>query len=501
MKKYFLISVALMIYLFGCNDGRKDNHLEKKQGQITLIFNDFPKANSLKLANQAFINSPFNVNYLNDNFLQQRLFFNSSRISDTIRINTQRNIVEVELSFKVVELSNLTLHNGDTVLFTYKNDIPTAKVINRKTLRYDLDFDILRSSIILKGDIPVTIKYSMPHLFGDFDLSDCQKWNSFRDSCVKIIKVQFSKELSILDSLQNKGLISNDVYLYKKRCLTSKVYNFKRNGVSYEDISIIKILADTTNYLSSNDTLLYYNYYRSYLLKNINIRFKNIPFIQETNGSRPDYCAQFDTICKLNFISDRAKEYFLIEKLRNILDECSSSEIDKYQKKFKNITADSAVLKTLLSKYNIDFSTKSELQLLDINGKNRNFDSIIANHKESVIYVDFWASWCHPCRESMPFAKKLREEYQGKNVVFLYLAFNDQEKAWKEAITKLALNSNCENYFITNPKTSKMIEALKVKSIPRCMLFDKKGTLVNQNAPGPQGEAIRNEINKLLIQN
>jgi thiol-disulfide isomerase/thioredoxin len=494
-----LIIVALWLTLTGCNEGRKENTSKNDLGQITLIFKGFPKENStLRLANQMSINSLFDVGYLDDNLFQERIFFNESKQSDTIRISSKRERVEVNVTFNGVESSSYLFYKGDTAIFNYNNRIPITTVVNRKILDLDINYDIQRRFAIANEDIPTFRKYYMPSFFIKFDYSDKQKLNLYKDSCARIIKTQCLKELRFLDSLKATGLISNDLYSLKKKNLSWTAYLMEKRGGVLNDASMKKLLSDTINYIKSNDTLLYYTYYRNHLYKKVNSHLNKIPIIRKSNGFPIDYCAHFDTICKLSFLSEKARKYFLIEKLRNILDECNSSEIENYQAKFKDITGDTVLLKKIMSKYNIDLSTKNELLLLDTDNNKNNFESVIKKHKGSVIYVDFWASWCTPCRESMPFAQKLRKEYIGKNIVFIYLAYKDQEKTWKEAISKLGLNSNCINYFITNPKTSKTLEVLKLETIPRYMLFDKNGKLINKNAPNPDGELIRKELDKLL---
>ena len=55
-----------------------------------------------------------------------------------------------------------------------------------------------------------------------------------------------------------------------------------------------------------------------------------------------------------------------------------------------------------------------------------------------------------------------------------------------------------DNFFITNPKNSKMLEKLKLELIPRNIIFDKQGNIVEMNAPRPSDKQVTTTIDKYL---
>ncbi len=111
------------------------------------------------------------------------------------------------------------------------------------------------------------------------------------------------------------------------------------------------------------------------------------------------------------------------------------------------------------------------------------FQDILIKNKGKVIYVDYWASWCAPCIEAMPYAEKLRKEYGDKNIVFVYLSSDNDQSAWKKATEKYSL-SHFENSFLSlNHNNSEFIKALEIQAIPRYMIYNANGRLVNKNAP------------------
>ena len=113
-----------------------------------------------------------------------------------------------------------------------------------------------------------------------------------------------------------------------------------------------------------------------------------------------------------------------------------------------------------------------------------------------VVYVDFWATWCGPCRGELPYSEKRKEDFKGKNVVFVYITgASSPDLVWKKMITEIP----GEHYKLTDIQWRNICEKYQISGIPHYMLIDKKGNIVNDNAPRPSSDTELNEtINRLL---
>lgn len=128
-------------------------------------------------------------------------------------------------------------------------------------------------------------------------------------------------------------------------------------------------------------------------------------------------------------------------------------------------------------------------------------EDVIAQNKGKVVVVDFWASWCAPCRKEIPSVKKIVKHYKDSDVVFVFISMDIEKDKWQEAAAKEGIADLSTSYMVGSFQKSDLTKLLNINSIPRYVVFDNEGKLAIAEAPRPSdGKKLRNEIDTYLKQ-
>lgn len=408
--------------------------------------------------------------------------------TDTLVLNTKSNHLLIYYRYNPMSGLNFIAKKGDTIRINEKQNTPFFTVLNRKAKEYDINYDFWK-----KTRYGSVYDYSTEDYYINKELCYITKgvsWKNEKKTIIKKLIEELQDEDIWLDSLYHNQLISEYEYsIYDAR----NKYSLLTLEIRDKDISILKsYLKEYNDSLFRNDQIGFYsNFYWICLGTYMDIL---------TNQSF-DFEQLFDSLDHIDIdlgeLSSRGK----ITYLEQVINNYSVESAQRYYNKFIKENNDTVLINNLNRKYHYLFdeavNNSRDIELIDRSGKRLNFESIIEKHKEKIIYVDFWASWCAPCLAEMPASKKLREKYADKKIVFVYLAINDKEDAWRKAIPIAELCDVEDNYFILNNKTSKVLEELNIRSIPKCFIYSK-GKLIQQSAPRASDKQIYNILDNLL---
>lgn len=154
-------------------------------------------------------------------------------------------------------------------------------------------------------------------------------------------------------------------------------------------------------------------------------------------------------------VDPKAKSNAEVQRLEKRLEALEGTEVGKQFVDIKGTTPDG-----------------KELSLSDYAGKGK------------YVLVDFWASWCPPCRKDMPTLVKAYKKYKNKGFEIVGVSLDDDKAAWEKGIKDLN---------ITWPQVSdlkgwktELGAAYAVNSIPHTVLLDKNGKIIAKNLTGDE---------------
>lgn len=117
----------------------------------------------------------------------------------------------------------------------------------------------------------------------------------------------------------------------------------------------------------------------------------------------------------------------------------------------------------------------------------------LSDFKGRYVLVDFWASWCGPCRKENPNVVAAYQKYHEKGFDILSVSLDDKKEAWLNAIHKDGLTWT----HVSDLKGWQNAAALEygVKSVPTSFLLDKNGVVIARNL---RGEELHSKLESLL---
>ncbi len=125
--------------------------------------------------------------------------------------------------------------------------------------------------------------------------------------------------------------------------------------------------------------------------------------------------------------------------------------------------------------------------------------TLLQNHKDAYIFMDFWGTWCGACMGEMPLYPNLIEQFKDQPIVFLFLAVETKEEMIQEVKTKYKING--EFISLNGNETKILNNVLQFSSYPSHFMLDPTGNIVYKKIGSLSSgkdivEQIRNTMSK-----
>ncbi|SMO31905.1 TlpA family protein disulfide reductase [Solitalea koreensis] len=122
----------------------------------------------------------------------------------------------------------------------------------------------------------------------------------------------------------------------------------------------------------------------------------------------------------------------------------------------------------------------------------------LSDFKGKIVLVDVWATWCGPCNKEIPYLKAVEQEFHGKDVVFMGVSVDEEKdkEKWKKFIVDHELEG--VQLFAGGWHQSTIAKGYNINAIPRFLLFDRNGNIINVDAPRPSDPKLKQTLINLL---
>lgn len=479
-KTSLLLSITLLLFSISFGQTSKDS--------ITLIFKksnyDIGDTKEKRAAYcQYFYYSDWN------SFLTTSLLFpENSMLENTLKIETAAEKIFFELKwFNSDNKTKGVLHKGDVVEIGYDKGFPEFKVLNRATKTFDLNLE-------------QQLNLHLPEMkVLNIETESYGKYKKNKKHFQQELKLFYENLKPKLAELVANGQISEDVYQVQLNY--AKFYNLehqeKINFKDYkEDLNMesLIVLSPYRVFLESyvKNEMKVIQIEKKITNANINLGGKIINKLSIQSEDAED---AFNKIEASTLFSSKAKEYLLYASLNKIAKN-NSEKLSEYLHRFKNHSTDNQLIATFEKAFLVNYEAlkkvTDQVLLLDENKNQTTLEKVLEQHKGKAIYVDFWASWCGPCRKALPKSRELHNEF--KEVVFLYLSKDSNFESWIKANKYENLEKN--SYFILNEKAD-YLKNLEINFIPRYLIYNQESVLIDKNAPRPESPEIKSALNNL----
>ena len=270
-----------------------------------------------------------------------------------------------------------------------------------------------------------------------------------------------------------------------KKLSYKKYYTNLGNGEIELSVNYFKFMEDIDindpSFLEDNNS---YNFLKTYVSSNVSTDFDH------------ELLSNFDFIAR-TFNSQTTKDKIAYDLLKDFIKNEVLEDGDVIMEAYKSLQSDS-IKYNELNDLRIEMATFSPGRpAFDFTYPNVNGDSIsLSDFVGSLVYVDVWATWCGPCKREIPHLLELEKEYHGKNIIFLSVSVDEEKDydTWKNMLVEKEMGG--VQLFASG--WSKIAKDYKINGIPRFMLFDSNGNIINVRAPRPSNDGIRPLIDQHL---
>lgn len=321
------------------------------------------------------------------------------------------------------------------------------------------------------------------------------------------------------NSLQvDSSLITNGIFQFKGKAPQSPIIHFIQIRKNYKPVAFvvekgnIQVKFDSVNSTPFiygtllNDSYQEYTDMQQVFIDSLYAYYKkrntinnNEPIVSGQNialeGEEKTFLIKMENhICDFirQNINNCLGEYVLLNEAFYV----DAEKLSELFPLFQSPISDTEDFKSFEKEISIKVATAEGKAYTDIKGYDTENNLISLSDyvgKGNIVLVDFWASWCGPCRASFPTLKEVYRKHMDKGLVIIGVSLDTNKDSWLQA----SLEENIEWPQIADFTGEIAYATYGIRSIPHKILIDRDGTILINNLT-VQDEILKTKINELL---
>lgn len=357
-----------------------------------------------------------------------------------------------------------------------------------------------------------SVKFEGPLALENKTLTDLSKMNNALPPYNEIMNLEENEFLIFMDSLQSqkthrlnlanpgnshfRKLLLHDFLLFSAE---QKMYypNFHRHYGNLDSFTVSKDYYKFQDEINLNDSsLLDLQSFTTYCDMYLNQKMATIYDDENNERSKTSSFTLYHEILDEEISSVPVKREVKYNWLNLYFTYCPDSIKNVIVNDWKAMSPPTYQLTridSLLEKWNRIASGRPapDFRGLTLQGDTVELSDLIGTN----LYIDIWATWCKPCIAEHPALEKLQNELKDEKVTFLSISIDTDKEAWENMVVKKNLGGL--QLYAQEAWESAIVKGYLIEGIPRFIIIDAEGKIVNVNAGRPSGSA-REELRDLL---
>jgi len=257
------------------------------------------------------------------------------------------------------------------------------------------------------------------------------------------------------------------------------------DNVTIEDFNRPDLLENSYLFKNAFDSFI-----RFYFVQNDYLKYTKESFLAEKEFIQKNFDGKLENYAIARMIREYHMNGFGYSEINLVL---MKELINEYKFTKPSYKEKMEEFKEELNNFNFKLTKLAlDSKLINPLGDTITLEKVFKRTTQKIKVIDFWATWCPPCIREIKKVKSFKDELsEVNNVEWIYISIDKDYEKWLKKTLELQEFFNTENqYYLLGGQNSSLGKSLKIRGIPRYVIFDKQEKIILDHAPRPSDSIV-----------